>query len=125
MLASRALSRVALVLLPDFSDRLQKLAFRMPVWLIETPENRSAASEVSRMRDDWPQIDVILFRGAPVRRDEWLERLRLIDLHSRVLTLEVLGSEMTLPARAALTERGFTKFDETPDGFRARRTRPV
>jgi hypothetical protein len=115
--------RVALVLAPDFRDRLQKLAFRMPVWIVETPENRRAAQEVWRMADEWPQINVTVFHGMPSKREEWLEQLRLIDLHGRMSAIEVIGGEMTLPARAALTELGFTKFEETADGFRARRLR--
>jgi hypothetical protein len=113
--------RIALVLATDFRDRLQKLAFRMPVWIVETPQNRAAAQEVWRMAEEWPQIDVTVFNNAPVRREEWLEQLRIIDLHARVSTLEVIGGEMTLPARAALAELGFAKFEETADGFRARR----
>ncbi len=124
MLACRAvMSRVALVLVKDFRDSLQKLAFRMPVWLLETQENRLAAAEAVRMSEEWPQIDVTIFTGMPRDREEWIDRVKSMELNRRITSLEVIGSEMTLPARAALTELGFDKFESTPEGFRARRPR--
>jgi len=116
------MSRVALVLVPDFRDSLQKLAFRMPVWMVETPENRLAAQEAWHKAEEWPQIDVTIFHGSPVRREEWISHIEMIDMHSRITTLEVIGSEMTLPARAALTQLGFDKFESLSDGFRAKRS---
>jgi len=120
-----AMSRIALVLVPDFSESLQKLAFRMPVWIVETPQNRVAAQDVSHLAQEWPQIDVTIFHGAPSSREEWIAQIELIDLQTRITTLEVIGSEMTLPARAALTELGFDRFESTPDGFRAKRPATV
>jgi hypothetical protein len=117
------MSRVALVLVPDFRDSLKKLAFRMPVWIVETPENRVAAQDTWHMAEEWPQVDVTIFNGAPSKREEWVAQVGLIDLHVRVSTLEVIGSEMTLPARAALTELGFDRFETTREGFRAKRRR--
>ncbi len=117
------MSRVALVLVKDFRDSLQKLAFRMPVWLLETQENRLAAAEAVRVSEEWPQIDVTIFTGMPKDREEWIDRVKSMELNRRITTLEVIGSEMTLPARAALSELGFDKFETTPEGFRARRAR--
>jgi beta-glucanase (GH16 family) len=117
------MSRVALVLVPDFRESLKKLAFRMPVWIIETTENRLAAQDAWHMAEEWPQIDVTIFNGVPSKREEWTAQIEMIDLHSRISTLEVIGSEMTLPARAALTELGFDRFEATGEGFRAKRPR--
>jgi len=117
------MSRVALVLIKDFRDSLQKLAFRMPVWLLETAENRLAAAEAVRMSEEWPQIDVTIFTGMPKDREEWIDRVKSMELNRRITSLEVIGSEMTLHIRAALTELGFDKFESTPEGFRARRPR--
>ena len=117
------MSRLALVLVPDYRESLKKLAFRMPVWILETPNNRVAAQDAWHMAEEWPQIDVTVFNGAPSKREEWVAQIELIDLHKRVTTLEVIGSEMTLPARAALTELGFDRFETTPEGFRAKRPR--
>jgi hypothetical protein len=117
------MSRVALVLVPDYRESLKKLAFRMPVWILETAENRAAAQEALRAAEEWPQIDVTIFNGAPGKREEWAAQVGMIDLHVRISTLEVIGSEMTLPARAALTELGFDRFESTREGFRAKRPR--
>ncbi|HJW93350.1 MAG TPA: hypothetical protein VJ901_07010 [Thermoanaerobaculia bacterium] len=117
------MSRVALVLVPDFSASLKKLAFRMPVWIVETPANRIAAQDAWHMAEEWPQIDVTVFNGTPSKREEWIDQIEMLDLHKRITTLEVIGSEMTLPARAALAELGFDRFETTNDGFRAKRPR--
>ena len=117
-----AMSRVALVLVPDFRESLKKLAFRMPVWIVETPENRLAAQEAWHMAEEWPQIDVTIFNSAPADREEWVGKIEMIDMHVEITTLEVIGSDMTLPARAALTELGFDRFESTKDGFRAKRS---
>jgi hypothetical protein len=117
------MTRLAFVLNPDFRDRLKQLAFRMPVWIVETPENRLAAQEAWHIAEDWPQIDVTVFSGMPVRREEWRDRIATIDMHTMITTIEIIGGEMTLPARAALTELGFTKFEQTEEGFRAKRLR--
>ena len=116
------MSRIALVLVPDFSASLKKLAFRMPVWILETPANRVAAQETWHMAEEWPQVDVTVFNGVPNKKEEWAAQIGMIDLHKRISTLEVIGSEMTLPARAALTDLGFDRFETTSDGFRAKRT---
>lgn len=117
-----AMSRVALVLVPDFRESLKKLAFRMPVWIVETPENRLAAQEAWHMAEEWPQIDVTIFNSVPADREEWVGKIEMIDMHVEITTLEVIGSDMTLPARAALTELGFDRFESTKDGFRAKRS---
>jgi len=39
---------VAIVFAEDYSSQLEKLAFHTPVWLIDTPENRTAAEEAWR-----------------------------------------------------------------------------
>ena len=115
---------VAVVLEPDFSDRLEKLSFRTPVWLVDTPANRVAAEEAWRVAVEWPHVAVTLFRppaGDP-SRDDWRALLEQIAAREgNVESLEVIGSPLTLAARATLVAGGFTRFDENAEGFRARR----
>lgn len=118
------MASVAVVFAPDFSGELERLAFRTPVWLVDTPENRTAAEDAWRAAIEWPHITVTLFRE-PERapsHDDWRSLLEQIEFQEKALDgLEVIGSALTLAARAALVDGGFTRFDETAAGFRARR----
>lgn len=115
---------VAVVFEPDFTERLEKLAFHTPVWLVDTPANRAAAEQAWRAAVEWPHITVTLFR-APARapgRDDWRLLLEQIErLERGYETMEVIGTPLSLVARAVLTGAGFTVFDERTDGFRARK----
>lgn len=109
---------VAVVFVEDFSERLEKVAFHSPVWLVDTPPNRAAAEDAWRAAVEWPHITVTLFRAT----DDWRTLLHQIELHDRsVDAMEVIGSSLTAAIRAALVGAGFTKFDETSGGFRAKR----
>lgn len=118
------MASVAVVFAADYSGELERLAFRTPVWLVDTPENRAAAEEAWRAAIEWPHITVTLFRapdGEP-SRDDWRTLVEQIEFQEKALDgLEVIGSELTVAARAALVNAGFTRFEERPSGFRARR----
>jgi hypothetical protein len=106
---------VAIVFIPDYSADLHKLAFRTPVWLIDTPANRTAAEIEWHNALEWPHISVTLFRAA----DDLKTLLEQLELEARgVESLEVIGIE---PQPAVLAGAGFTRVDETANGFRARR----
>jgi hypothetical protein len=109
---------VAIVLAPDFSGRLQKLAFHTPVWLVETPENRAAAEQEWMRTVEWPHIDVTLFRS----EHDWRTLFAQVALHHDVDHVEIIGSPLTDAAREALTGAGFQRVDETAEGFRARKS---
>lgn len=101
----------------DYSEDLEKLAFRSPVWIVDTPANRQAAERAWHAATEWPHILVTLFRF-----DDWPTLLHQIALQVRTFTgIDVLGSPLTLPARAALDKAGFSRVDEMPEGFRARK----
>jgi hypothetical protein len=109
---------VAIVFDEDYAASLEKLAFRAPVWLVDTPANRSAAEEAWRDAVEWPHISVTLFRP----QHDWTALLGQIELHEHSLeTVEVIGSTLDPATHTALVEAGFTRFDESAQGFRARR----
>jgi hypothetical protein len=115
---------VAVVFAPDYAAELEKLAFRMPVWLVDTPVNHRAAEDAWRAALEWPHVTVTLFRPPPAHptRDEWTALLEQISLRERAVeAIEVIGTPMSVAARAVLVEAGFARFDETPNGFKARR----
>jgi hypothetical protein len=100
---------------PDFSDALEKLAFHTPVWMVDTPENRTAAEEAWRTAIEWPHISVTLFRDY-----DWPTLLSQIAINERFEVIEVLGTPLTAEGREALEKAGFVRVDETANGFRAR-----
>jgi len=107
---------VAIVFAEDYASQLEKLAFHTPVWLIDTPENRTAAEEAWRTAVEWPHITVTLFREA-----DWTVLLELISLRERFDVVEAIGTSLTPHAREALGAARFVRIEETPNGFRARR----
>lgn len=115
---------VAVVFDPDYSASLERLAFHTPVWLVDTPENRIAAEEVWRKAVEWPHLVVTLFRapsGQPTGED-WRTLLAEIATRERSFeALESIGETLSPDAHASMVDAGFTRFDETPTGFRARR----
>ena len=115
---------VAVVFETDFSDRLGSLAFRSPVWIVDTPRNRAAAEEAWQSTVEWPHITVTLFRPPETEatEDDWRALLGQVSIHERSLeAIEVIGAPLTLVARAALAESGLARFEETSNGFRAKR----
>lgn len=111
---------VAIVFETDYGDRLEKLAFHTPVWIVDTPANRSGAERAWRTAVEWPHITVTLFRA----EDDWRALLRQIDIIERAVdVVDVIGSPLTDEARTALAKHGFEKLDETGAGFRAGKVR--
>lgn len=108
---------VAVVFAEDFSTQLEKLAFHTPVWMVDTPANRTAAEQAWMQAVEWPHISVTLFRPL-----EWNALLEQIAMHhERFDIVEAIGTELTQPVREALELAGFVRIAETPNGFRARR----
>jgi hypothetical protein len=109
---------VAIVFEQDYAASLEKLAFRTPVWLVDTPANRTAAEDAWREAAEWPHISVTLFRA----EDDWKTLLEQVELRERQLeSLEVIGSALDPATHTTLVEAGFTRFDESASGFRAKR----
>jgi hypothetical protein len=117
---------VAIVVDPDYADRLEKLAFHTPVWIVDTPPNRGAAEHAWHTAIEWPHITVTLFRalGDPPTREDWSALLEQIGVVDRAFdVVDVIASPLTPEARAALERHGFEKFDPTESGFRAGKPR--
>ncbi|HEY0140098.1 MAG TPA: hypothetical protein VGF48_04325 [Thermoanaerobaculia bacterium] len=116
--------RLTIVLDREFGDRLEKLAFQRPVWIVESSANRTAAEAAWLRSSEWPQISVTVFRPLPdaPSKGDWEAFLAQLALHDPVTSMDFVGAPLTLPLRAALTEAGFGEIVEGGDGFRARRS---
>ena len=107
---------VAVVFAEDFSSQLEKLAFHTPVWMVDTPANRTAAEAAWMSAVEWPHISVTLFRPL-----DWQTLLEQIALQGRFDVVEAIGTELTPEVREVLESSGFVRIVETATGFRARR----
>jgi len=126
---------VAVVLDPNFGDRLGDLSAGMPVWIVDTPVNRAAAEAIWASRPALTQFDgVTTFRidrgSAP---EVWLAGvLPDVDLHHGEYShvppyagIEVFGAGVTLVVREALGQLGIGNITERPGGFLAMRSSAV
>jgi hypothetical protein len=124
---------VAVVVEPEFGDKLLALGERIHVWVIGTPVNRASAEALWRNHRGGPSLDrgATTFAADPADpRDEVIaSMLDTIDLHHGPYShtppwsvLEVYGTSPTPSLVAALAEFGFTDIAPTTEGFRASRT---
>ena len=123
-------SVVSIVVDPEFGERLTALAERGPVWIADTPSNRSAA-EVWRRKPGRPTCEdrVTTFRINTVAAPEqWVaDILSTVELHHGGFdnkppsygTLEVWGASLSASLRALLTTAGYADLSSFPGGFRA------
>ena len=119
---------VALVVDPEFGERLADLSRRIHVWALDTPTNRTVAERVWReaRRTHSLEIGITTFKESPdAAADEIVGRqLPIIDLHHGAHShsppwsvLEVYGAPPTTALRAALSGYGFTDVRATAHGF--------
>jgi hypothetical protein len=117
--------KVALVLHPDYRDRLRDLAFRLPVWIVDTPENRAAVEDLAHFALEWPHVSMTLVRASTApAAEEWSSLVSQLELQQgRALEIiEVIGASLSAAARAAFESAGFRGITETSESFRAKRT---
>jgi len=120
---------VALVVDPVFGERLFSIAARMPVWVADTPKNRTAAEQHWASHPGQAHTEgVTTFKVDPdARPEDWCAGvLSAVNLHHGRWShappygvLEVFGATPTPALRAALSTLGFHDITERDDGFRA------
>ena len=126
--------RVFVVLDREYGDRLSELAQTGPVWIVDTPLNRTAAQKIWAIDPNRSHLDgVTTFKtgddSSP--EDGLINELDTIDLHHGTYSadppytvLEVIGAEMTERVKMGLSEFGFNEIQTTAEGFRAVRPLP-
>jgi hypothetical protein len=128
---SEPMKKVAIVLDPDYGNKLASLAAGAHVWIVDTPANRAAASEY------WAQnarhkvesgVTTFKFSENASRLETCLDILATVDLHHGEYSsnppyseLEVIGLPLTDKAKSAIKDLGFGRFETTAEGFRATR----
>lgn len=127
--------RVSVVVDREYGAQLADLAQSGPVWIVDTPLNRTAAETIWAATPNRTHLDgVTTFKFAPESSSEdiLLNELDTIDLHHGehssdppYTILEIIGARVTSRLKAELSEFGFNEFQETPQGFRAIRPLPT
>jgi hypothetical protein len=127
---SELINKVALVLDPDYGDKLTSLADVSHVWVIDTPSNRTVASEYWALNPTHQaELGITTFSSENKSRlESCLKILETVDMHHGphssdppYSVLEVIGLPLTDEAKAAIEDLGFETFETTVAGFRATR----
>ena len=121
------LTSVAIVLDPDFGAELHQLAARMPVWIVDSPGNRSAIeAEWTRRRRDGAERELSVFRAIDglTASEHLAALLRTVDgTHGPAVqdppfrTLLVFGASADETADAAVRRLGGGMPVATESGF--------
>jgi hypothetical protein len=124
---------VAIVVDPEFGERVAALLDRMPVWIADTETNRTAAARVRASRVGSGNVDhtesgaLTTFTVDVERsRESWcLDILDTVAGHHDWYShspgysaLEVYGAAPSPQLLKALAEYGLTEMEQLADGFR-------
>lgn len=127
--------RVFVVVNGDYGERLAELAQKGPVWIVDTPTNRTVVQRIwgaNPNRSHLQGVTTFNFVEGVSSEDTLLEELDTIDLHHGIYSanppytiLEVIGTALTEKLKLELSEYGFNDFQKTEEGFRALRPMPT
>lgn len=111
----------------NFGERLATLPEGLPVWIVDTPTNKSVAQRLWKERSQHSHLTGITTFNAdslPSPEATLLSQLDTIELHHGRYSadppytqLEVLGTALNEEIRAELCQYGFNDFQPTPEGF--------
>ena len=123
---------VALVLDPNFGDRLNPVAERIHTWAVDSPINRAVAEKMWAARTDQSKYSIekgiTVFNFNPGANPEfWCkEILDTLDHHHNEMShdpgysiLQVYGIKFSEYLRPYFVKLGFSEFEETSYGFRS------
>jgi hypothetical protein len=126
--------RVFVILDREYGDGIFHLPKKSPIWIIDTPKNRTAA-QIAWSRDaSGDHLEgVTTFKAGDDLSPEnaLIQELGTIDLHHGVYSanppytvLDVIGTGVSDRVKERLAEFGFDQLEQTPEGFRAIRPLP-
>ena len=118
-----------------YGERLNELAPKGPVWIVDTHENRAVAQQIwdaNPNRSHLEGVTTFKYDAASSPEDTLVSELGAIDLHHGAYSsnppytaLEVIGTRISARLKGELSEFGFDEFQETAQGFRAIRPMPT
>jgi hypothetical protein len=127
--------KVYVVVDRQFGERLTELERGIPVWIVDTPANKSVAQ---RLWSECPGgshltgITTFVDLKTSSPEDMFLGMVDTIDLHhgsystvSPYTVVEVLGTSLTARVEQELSLYGFDEFRANPEGFSASRSKAL
>jgi hypothetical protein len=122
--------KVSIIVDPEFGNRLQIVANETPVWIVDSPLNKSAAEDLWKSHRKQSYLDgVTTFHVEPNSTPEkWCANIiGTVDEHHGEYShdppysiVEVIGVKLTTRLRHAFEECGLNEFVETTEGFEAK-----
>jgi hypothetical protein len=109
-------SAIALVLDPNFGDRVAELSWKMPVWIVSSAINDRAVREAREIFDN-VQITQLNTRERESEIDQLARALYAIDEHHGVYDTLLVYWDGKEPPRDIACELGFTSITTTLYGF--------
>lgn len=126
MSAKAAPTGLAVVLDPEYGERLYELVEQMPAWALDSTVNHDAAERLyAQYPEMMKRLRLFELPQLPVGTEEFVRILATIELHRQRHSeapfqhLEVIGMELYPDLNGALLEFGFKQIERTPAGFRA------
>jgi hypothetical protein len=126
-----SVQEVLVVLDPNCGDRLRDAWRGQPVWITMSPANTPEIQALwanTSSPNHLTGITGFTHKEGVAAEDQLLAELGTIDLHhgpystnTPYSVLTVIGAQLTEPVRAALSELGFSTFQQQSDGFAATR----
>ncbi|SRR6266481_2664669 len=126
--------KVYVVVDREFGEKLSELEKGVPVWIVDTPTNKTVVQRFWNERPDEGRLTgITTFNNlASLSPEEMLlGRLDSIELHHGPYSadppytdIEVLGTELSSRAKSQLAAYGFNEFHITSTGFKASRPKP-
>ena len=127
--------RVFVVVDREYGARLTNLVQTGPVWIIDSPANHAAAQQIWAVNPNPSHLDgVTAFKLGEDSSSEdiLIDELETIDLHHGTCSadhpytvLEVIGTVISMRLKIDFSKLGFNDYQETSQGFRARRPTPT
>ncbi|MFM0073665.1 hypothetical protein PQQ86_21145 [Paraburkholderia sediminicola] len=125
---------IALVVDPDFGSRLIAVSSRIHTWIVATTANAASAEKIWTEQPEPHSYSIecgvtIFHADLDEDRNRWCETmLNAVDEHHNSYShdpgytvIEVYGTPFEERLRSAFTELGFSSFEQTAYGFRARK----
>jgi len=127
--------KVCVIVNREFGEKLTQIPSDVPVWIVDTPLNRSATQRLRKERqtdDHLTGITTFTPSDTSSGEDLLLSQMSAIDLHHGPYSspvpctiLKVIGTPLTDRIEAGLSTFGFNEFTSDPGGFSASRPLPV
>jgi hypothetical protein len=114
--------KVAVVVEPLYNE-LAPLVSKMPVWIVESSENKSSATKIWAQKSDASQTDLTTFKvqDTSERQENCLDIIKVIELHHPEMSeLLVVGLEATESLRQGFLDIGYL-LENSNDVLLARR----